>query len=215
MARREPVEYICRLSDYGIGEKDGPEIICCVDGRQLKIHEVWTFGEEGVTPEVHPNARIDVGNFVDECFANDYLTRTWRRIHMFGRDSINGSFKWIGVPNFVRDYEPPWTLNILAPYANWGDRGSSTSPNLGSGSGEYSDGVSINWNCPARVLLIYHRRIFENTRSAAGRARDNLLMENHTYRMQSPSTCRNPIRGRLVNLRDEKWDDCWDLSVCQ
>ena len=35
-------------------------IICCVDRQQPEIHEVWTFGEDGFTPEVHPTARVDV-----------------------------------------------------------------------------------------------------------------------------------------------------------
>ena len=43
---------------------------------------------------------------------------------------------------------------------------SSTSQNLSSVSGGYSDSISINWNRPARFLPIYHRRIFDNTRSA-------------------------------------------------
>ena len=94
---------------------------------------------------------------------------------MFGRNSINGSVEWLGVPNFLKNYVPTWTLNLLAPYAHWGDRGSSTSTKLGSGSGGYYDGVSINWNIPACVLPIYHWRIFEKTYSAARRAQDKIL----------------------------------------
>ena len=134
---------------------------------------------------------------------------------MFGRNYINGSVKWLGVPNFLRNYGLPWTLNLLAPYANWGGRGSSTSPKLGSGPGGYSDGVSINGNPPVRVLLIFHRRIFEKTRNATRRDGDNILMENRMYRMQSRSTCRNPIHGRVVNRQDDALDDSWYFSVCQ
>ena len=53
---------------------------------------------------------------------------------MFGRNYINGSTEWLVVPKFPRNDGPPWTLNILDPYANWRYRGSSTSPKLGSGS---------------------------------------------------------------------------------
>ena len=136
-----------------------------VDGQQLKIHEVCTFREDSVIPKVHPSAHVDVRAFVGECFATDYITPTWRRIPMFGRNSINGSVKWLGVPNILRNDGPPWNLNILAPYANWGGRGFSTSPNLGSFYGGYFDGVSINWNHPDRVLPIYHLRIFDISRS--------------------------------------------------
>ena len=39
---------------------------------------------------------------------------------MFGRKSINGSVEWLGVPSFLSNDGLPWTLNILAPYADWG-----------------------------------------------------------------------------------------------
>ena len=68
---------------------------------------------------------------------------------MFGRNYINGSVEWLGVPNLLSNDGPPWTLNLLAPYDDWRGRGSSTSPNLGSGSGGYHDGVFINWNISA------------------------------------------------------------------
>ena len=96
---------------------------------------------------------------------------------MFGRKSINGSVEWIGVTNFLRNGGMLWTLNLMSSYANLGDRGSSTGPNLGSGSEGYSKSVYINWNCPVRVLPIYHRRIFENTCSAARRTCDDILIE--------------------------------------
>ena len=42
---------------------------------------------------------------------------------MFGRKLINGSIKWLGVPNFLWNYGPSWTLNFLDPYASWGTEG--------------------------------------------------------------------------------------------
>ena len=80
---------------------------------------------------------------------------------MFGRNYINGSVEWIGFPNLLRNDGPPWTLNILAPYANLGDIQSSTSTHWGSGSEGHCGSVSISWNCPTCVLPVYHRRIFE------------------------------------------------------
>ena len=134
---------------------------------------------------------------------------------MFGRKLINGSVKWLRVPRFLRRYGPPWALNLLAPYADGGGRGSSTSQSLSIGYEGYYGSVFIKWNWPARVAPIYHQRIFDNTRSSARCARDDLIMENHTYPMQSSSTCSNPIRGPLVNQRDDTLDDCWDFSVHQ
>ena len=149
MARQEPVGSILWPSDCGSGDKEVPKFIRCVDERQPEIHEVWNFGEDCVTREVHLNARVDVGAFVGESFAINYLNPTWRTIPMFGRNYINGSVEWLGIPNFLRNDGPPWTLNLLAPYTNWGDREDSTSTNWGSGSEEHSNSVSILWNRPA------------------------------------------------------------------
>ena len=135
---------------------------CVKRWRQPKINEVWTFREDGVTRKVHPTARVDVSAFVGECFAINYLTPTWCRIPMFGRNYINGSVEWIGFPNLLRNDGPPWNLNILAPYAKLGDIDSSTSTHWGSGSEGNCDSVSISWNRPTCVLPVYHRRIFEN-----------------------------------------------------
>ena len=42
-----------------------------MDGRQPHIHEVWTFGEGGVTWEVHLKAQVDVGSgFVEDVVIN-------------------------------------------------------------------------------------------------------------------------------------------------
>ena len=134
---------------------------------------------------------------------------------MFDRKSINGSVRWIGVPNFQRNDGPTWTLNTMAPYTNWGDRGYSTSLNLVSDSGRYSNSISIKWNFTARVLPIYDRRIFENTRSAARCACGNLLTENRIYRMQIPYNCRKPTHGCLVNRRGDALDYRWYFFFSQ
>ena len=176
MSRREPFGACRRPSASGSGDDDVPNFIRCVDGRYPKIHEVWTFGEDGVTPEVYQTACVDVSDFLSECFATNYLTQNWRRIPMFRRIYINGSVEWLRVPDFLSNDGPPWTLNILDLNANWGDRWSSTSPNLGSGSEGNSDSVSINWNCSARVLPVNCRIIFDKSRSDSCRAHDNLHM---------------------------------------
>ena len=53
---------------------------------------------------------------------------------MLSRNSINGSVEWLDVPDFMRNNGPPWTLNLLTPYASWEDRGSITIPNWGGKS---------------------------------------------------------------------------------
>ena len=74
MPRREPSGAIFQPYNSGSGEDDGIDFVRCVGGRQPKIHEVWNFGEDRITPEVNPFACIDVGDFVRDCFATDCLT---------------------------------------------------------------------------------------------------------------------------------------------
>ena len=68
-----PVRAIRRPSYSGSRDKDGPEFIRFVDGLQPKIHEVWTLGEDDVTPEVHLTAHVDFRAFVGQYFATNYL----------------------------------------------------------------------------------------------------------------------------------------------
>ena len=206
--RLEPVGTIFRPPNSGFGDNDGPQFISCVEKRHPEVHELWIFGEAGVTPKFHLTARLDVGAFVGDYCATNYLTPSWSRVPMFIIKSINGSAKWLGGPSFLWNYGLPWTLNLLDPYADWGSRRSSTSQNSSSEYGGYSDSFFINWNQPACFLSIFHQIFFENICSAARRACDNLLMDNRTYRMQIPSTCHNPICGCLVNWRDDALDDC-------
>ena len=70
----EPVRAIFRTSDSGCGDDDGLQFIRCVDGQQPKVHEVWIFGEDGITPKVHPTARVEVGFLIGDYFATNYLT---------------------------------------------------------------------------------------------------------------------------------------------
>ena len=107
MSRREIVGSICWRFDSDSGDEDGPELIQYVDGRDPQVHEVWNFGEDGVTREVHPIARVDVGDgFVGEFMTND-VTPSWCRVPMFGVHSINGSVQWLVVPATLRTDEPP------------------------------------------------------------------------------------------------------------
>ena len=56
MARQEPVGSICWPSDSGIGDAEVPKFIQYVDGREPKINEVWAFGDDGATREIHLTA---------------------------------------------------------------------------------------------------------------------------------------------------------------
>ena len=86
MPRSEPVGAIRQPSNSVSGADDRLKFIQCVDGRQPKTHEVWNFGNDGITPEVHPFSRIDVGAFVRDYFATNHLTENGRRVPMLGKN---------------------------------------------------------------------------------------------------------------------------------
>ena len=154
MATRDPVGSMRWKSNFGSGGEYRPKFIYCVDRKQPQIHEIWTFREYGVTHEVFLTAQVYVGaGFVSEFSTND-LTTSWRRVPMFGTNSINGSFDWLGIYDFLWNDGLPWALNILAPYASWGYRGSIINQNWGSGYGGNYGSVSVLSNRPTCVLLI-------------------------------------------------------------
>ena len=80
----DPVGSIYQPFNYGSGANDVLEFIPCVGGRQPEIHEVWTFGDDGITPEVHPFARVDVSAFIGDCFGANYLAENGQRLPMYG-----------------------------------------------------------------------------------------------------------------------------------
>ena len=85
--------------------------------------------------EVHPTAHVYVNaGFVGE-FVTDCLTPSWRRIPMFGVNSINGSVQWLGVPDFLWTDRPPWAGNLMDPSPSWVNGVTTTNPNWGSQPG--------------------------------------------------------------------------------
>ena len=91
MTWRPTVGPIRRPSDYGSGGTEGPEFILFVDGREPQIHEVWAFGSDGITHEVHPTAQVDIIAGVMGEFSSDSLTESGRRITILRKISMNGS----------------------------------------------------------------------------------------------------------------------------
>ena len=146
-----------------------------MDGKDPQIHEVWTFGEDGVTREVHPTAQVDFGAGIVRDFTTNYLTGIWRRFPMFVKIYINGSVEWLGIPDFHRTDGLAWTAIILDPRPSLGDGGYTTNTNWGSQYGGVSGSVAVPWNFPVRVLPVYRHRILQNTRAAARRVREDLF----------------------------------------
>ena len=76
MTRRKPVGSIRWPSEYGRGGAEGPKFIQCMDVREPQIHEVWDFGSDIITREVHLTARVYVGTGVVGEFASNCLTES-------------------------------------------------------------------------------------------------------------------------------------------
>ena len=74
MPRRKPVGVTRQPSISGSGGKDGLEFIRYVFGWEPQIHEIWNFAEDGITREVRPFARINVGDLRGDCFHTAYAT---------------------------------------------------------------------------------------------------------------------------------------------
>ena len=138
--------------------------------------------------------------FVRE-IATDYLTGIWRIVPMFSSKSINGSVEWMGVPEFLRTNGPAGTANILSPCPSWVDRGSVTNLNWGSQYRGCSYNVSVPWNYPIRVLLVYtiwSLKTYPLLHATSLTISFELIVRQA---LQSHSTCRNPIISQRIIRR--------------
>ena len=75
-------------SNSGCGDADISKFICCVDGREPEVNEVWILGEDGVTPEVHHTARVDVGTGFVCKFSTNYLTENGFKTSIFYKKNL-------------------------------------------------------------------------------------------------------------------------------
>ena len=185
MPRREPVGVIQPIFRSSSRANDRLEFIRCVGGRQPQIHELWSFVEDGITREVHPFARIDVGNFSRDCFHTNYATEIGRRVFSYGRKSINGSIKWLGVPAPSCGTGVAWNGNILVPNPHWGDGHSYESWALSTRYRPRFGGRSVPWRGTVPFYPDYITSSPENARARVGRIRDVCLWENRLARAQT------------------------------
>ena len=47
-------------SESGCGDAEISKFIYFVDGRKPEVNKVFILGEDGVTPDFHPTAQVDV-----------------------------------------------------------------------------------------------------------------------------------------------------------
>ena len=210
MPIHESVRSIRQSFNSGSGANDGIEFIRCVGGRQPEIHKVWTFGDNRLTPKVHPFVRVDVGAFHSDCFVTDYLAENGRRVPMYGRKLMNGSVKWLGVPTFFRNNGPPWADNILFPSPCWGVRGTYEILALESQPGGFYGGVYVLWCGAVPARTSYLPQSPENARATARCVCDNLLWDYRLAHAQIILDYQNILRYELFNQTDFALDDLWD-----
>ena len=98
MASREAVIATHQALCSGNRGKDGISFVRCVDGQEPQIHKLWSFAEDGINRKIHPFARVDVGNFSEDCFQTLYMTEEARRVNIFGQISINMRMEWLSTP---------------------------------------------------------------------------------------------------------------------
>ena len=84
MPTRETVGAIRQPFNSVSGSDDGLEFIRCVGGRQPQIHEVWNFGDDGITHEFHFFVPVHIGDFSGDCFGTNYLAENGQRLPMYG-----------------------------------------------------------------------------------------------------------------------------------
>ena len=94
---------------------------------------------------------------------------------MFGVNSINGSFQWLGVPDLLMTDVPPWTDYILAPITAWGNGGTDTNANWGRQPGGTYGSVAVLWIGTVHAMPAYAHSSPENTCIAARRVHGNIL----------------------------------------
>ena len=115
------------------------------------IHEVWVFGSNGITREVHPEERVYVGVGVVGELSSNYLTESGCRIPILERISINVSAEWLGAPDLHRTGGPFWAANFLATRSSWGYGGNTTNKNWGIQHGGPYGSVVVLWSRPVHV----------------------------------------------------------------
>ena len=185
MTRLKSVRVIHPTFRSGRGGEGRIEFIRCVDGQEPQFHKLWTFAEDEITREVHPFARVDVGDFSGDCFQTYYMTEESCGVTIFGRVFINVSAEWLGVPATSCGTGVSWTENILVPNSRWGDVCFYERWALATHSRPRFGGRSVPWRGMAPFCPNYVPSSPENARARAHRVCDVRLQERCLARAQA------------------------------
>ena len=213
MSLSEPVGAILWNSNSGCGDADRSKFVCCVDGRDPEVHEVLIWGDDKITPKVHPTARVDVNPWISRVFATNYFTETGFRTSIFCKKIINGSFEFLGLADPLRTRGPYWIDNLLCPSPRWEVGGTVENLNWGSQPGGRYGGVDVPWCGAVPACPAYIPRSPENVCATARGVCDNLLREHRLERAQILSNSCDINRDHLFDRTDCAWDNLWDELI--
>ena len=166
------------------------------------MHEVWDFGSNGITHDVHPTAQVDVSAGVVGHLLSDYLTENGRIILILSKISINGSIEYLGIPKLHRTGGTIWDDN-WDPRSSWGEIGTTTNNNWVVYSGGTHGSVGVTWHVAVPDCSDYIPVSPENACTAACRVCDDHLQSRCWARIGSPSTGRNLVWNPRVNRRGD------------
>ena len=131
------------------------------------MHEVWDFGSDVITREVHSASRVYQGAGVMRKFSSNYLSESGRRVTILDQIYINGSVEYLSIPDFHRTGGPFQYDNLLDTLSSWGDGGTTTNKKLLIQLGGPYVSVSIPWCGAIAAHSDYVSRSLENARAAA------------------------------------------------
>ena len=155
MCLSAPVRDFCWLSNSGCGDTDRSKFVRCVDRRDPEVHKVWIWGDDGITPEVHPTEWVDVNHWITRDFETNYFIETGSRTSIFIKKIINGSFDFLGVAAPLGTKGPYWIENLLCPSLSWVVGGTVEILNWGSQPGSRYGGVDVPWHGAVSALPAY------------------------------------------------------------
>ena len=157
------------------GSKD-VNFIRCVGFGDPQLQEMWCLGSDNVTLEIHPKTQVEVSPGTVGEFTTNHLAENGRRILIIRQLSINGSVKFLGIPDFVRNSGLWFIENLQDPTVptGWGHANTSNQ-NWGVIPGRPYSLWSVPWGVTVPVCPAYMPRSLENLRADAHHVRDDFL----------------------------------------
>ena len=129
---------------------------------------------------------------------------------IYGQRSINGSVKWLVVPDSFCNTGLAWTDNLLVPEARCGYRGTVETWTLGTQFGVHFGGVHISLHGAVLFCAVDLPRSPENSRATAHCVCDIHLREHRLAQAQHLLYAHHIGSDEQVNQYYDNWDSWVD-----